>query len=167
MPERPRKISRSAIRLQYGRMILSLHPSHFPSYGRKRTAHPFRPRTGRPAPLHSRRLPVPQPRRGDHLRRQGQEPQKARIVLLHGVARPRPEDPGDGPPDSRAAAHRRPHGTGCATARKLAHQDSPAALQHDAQGRQDLPVDRGAQRAFPPRNVHPKTARNISVPTLR
>ena len=125
-------------------------------YGRPRTAHVIRKGTGCPAPLYSRRLSIPQPCRRDNLCRQGQESEEARFVLLHGVARTRSENPDDGTADSRPAAHRRSHGTGCAAARKLAYQDPAAALQHDAQGRQDLSLDSGAQRALPPCDVHPE-----------
>ena len=120
--------------------------------------------TGSPASGYSGRLPVHQPRRGGYLCRQGQEPETACFVVLHGVERPCPEDKGHGTPDRIVEAYRRAHRTGRPAARKFAHQDHSAALQYASQGRQDLSVDRGTQRAVSTCPVHtPPCTRRIAI----
>ena len=54
-----------------------------------------------------------------------------------------------GEADRRNPSHRRRQRNRRPAAGEFAHQDSAAALQHPAQGRQDLPLDRGAARALP------------------
>ena len=112
----------------------------------------------------ARRLSVRGPPRDGYLRGQGQEPAQARFVLFRAVEGAQREGAGAGPPDRRRPSHRRRERDGCPAARKLPDKEPPAALQHPAQGRQDLSVDRRAARGVSPRAVHAHAAaRRLAV----
>ena len=71
---------------------------------------------------------------------------------------------GAGAPDRRDPPHRRRQRNRRPAARKFAHQGAATPLQHPAQRRQDLPVDRRAPRELPPHPVHaPVAARRLAI----
>ena len=112
-------------------------------------------RTGGPAASVTGRISVSGQERGDHLRRQSQKPAQAGQLVFHAEQGAQRQGTGTREADRHDPAHRRRYRNGRPAARKLADQNPPAALQHPAQGRQDLSLDRRAPRTVPARTVHP------------
>ena len=90
-----------------------------------------------------------------HLRRQSQKLAQAGQLVFHAEQGTQRQGTGTREADRCDPAHRRRYRNGRPAARKLVDQDPPAALQHPAQGRQDLSLDRRAPRTVPARTVHP------------
>ena len=139
-----------------------LHLRCYCRYGRNRKKQPQG--TGGDAAAVTGRLPVRGPLRDDHLCGQGQEPAQTGLLLFRAEQGAQRQSACAGAADRRDPPYRRQQRDRRAAARKFADKDPPAALQHSAQRRQDLSVDRGAARTFSARAVHPPAdARRLAV----
>ena len=113
--------------------------------------------------LAARRVPHARRRRRDPLRRQGAAPAQSRDELLPRP-RARRQDPGDGRAGGERRGHRDGVGNRGAAARVQPDQAAQAALQHPAQGRQELPVHPCLRPRVPAHRVlsrHAQAARAV------
>ena len=97
-----------------------------------------------PHPDHqARRLPDEGRRGHHHLRGQGQVAAPPGALVLPVRLAARHQDARDGAPRGGRGHHRRPQRGRGAHPGEQPHQGEPPALQHQPQGRQDLPVHQG------------------------
>ena len=102
-------------------------------------------------------VPLEGRRRGGSLRRKGQAAAEPGAKLFRDRLRGQPEESAAAAPDRRRRDDRGAERGPVADPREQPDQGVPAPLQRPAQGRQELPVDRGHPgRAVPPGPRHPE-----------